>query len=285
MATRRRAAFGRLPRAYILHQFPLEDRRALDLALRSDLVVVFQPEYVFRWAADRLRPTETLATDAAVWRSERALFLWLHYCRHRLWRVLDSLEGKPLSSTACREILEWARPAYVVRCRLLEANRGLAITAVRRCGGRRSCDSWDDLFQDAAMQLAVAIDQFDAKRGFRFSSYAYRALYRKLIRSRTQEVTYQNRFAREAHELPEPPAPELPLEVLDLRAALADNRAGLDEQEQAILTQRYGLGGIRSVPRREYAKRIGRSPERLRQIEAGILAKLRAVLEGEHVER
>jgi RNA polymerase primary sigma factor len=81
---------------------------------------------------------------------------------------------------------------------------------------------------------------------------------------------------------PEEPGPE---ELVLLAARCATVRRAVDalpERERVIVALRYGLTGEDPAPLREIGRRLGLTPERVRQIEATALSRLRAarILEG-----
>ena len=70
------------------------------------------------------------------------------------------------------------------------------------------------------------------------------------------------------------PGPE-ELVMLALRAdAVRAAVASLPDRERLIIAQRYGLDGEEPAPLREVGRRLGLTPERVRQLEAAALARL-----------
>ena len=57
----------------------------------------------------------------------------------------------------------------------------LVISIVKKFVGPQH--SFDDMLSDGTMSLMHAVDKFDYDRGFRFSTYAYRAIARNAYRS------------------------------------------------------------------------------------------------------
>ena len=54
--------------------------------------------------------------------------------------------------------------------------------------------SFDDLLSDGIVSLMQAVDKFDYSRGFRFSTYAYRAIARNAYRTITDQQKMESRF-------------------------------------------------------------------------------------------
>lgn len=73
---------------------------------------------------------------------------------------------------------------------LFEKHRGLIYLMIKRFPG----DDRDDLFQEGWFALVNAARLFNPNRGFKFTSYATRAIYRQLINARRDERKVRNRF-------------------------------------------------------------------------------------------
>ena len=64
---------------------------------------------------------------------------------------------------------------------------------------------------------------------------------------------------------------------MDMMLKLVDK---LPERERVILKLRFGLGGAKAMTLEEVSRAIGRTRERVRQIQNQALETLRAVIEG-----
>jgi RNA polymerase primary sigma factor len=62
-----------------------------------------------------------------------------------------------------------------------------------------------------------------------------------------------------------------------LRASVGEALAGLPPRERAVLSLRYGLGGVRPLTLAEVGQELGVSPERIRQLEDRALRRLRVL--------
>ena len=254
--------------------------------------------------------------------------------REELERADDSLTPERR-----RELQEQVARGAWVRRRLVECNLRLVVSVARKYIGRGL--PFLDLVQEGNLGLDRAVDKYDWRKGFRFSTYAYWWIRQSVSRAVAEQARtirlpvhvgeFLSSIAKAQRELSsqlgrEPAlrevaehlelpvarieetlrAAKLPIsletpvgedgetavgdlvpdaEAIDLEAAAerADLARRLDhalgealtERERAVLRLRFGLHGGEAQALGDIGQELGISRERVRQIEAEALRKLR----------
>ncbi|MCC6579880.1 MAG: sigma-70 family RNA polymerase sigma factor [Phycisphaeraceae bacterium] len=227
---------------------------------------------------------------------ERALFLQFNYCRFMVSQLRDQIEkAGRIRAEAARELLDWYRKSERYRDQIAQTNLALVLAMAKRT--RMSEVDFADLVSEGNMALLRAVDKFDVARGFKFSTYACRAILKAFSRSGVKLSKYRQLFPtdfdpkleksdfmerkRQAHEG----------DCADeIRTIIDQNRAELTEIEQEVIEHRFGVGSRRSraadaesLTLEQVGKIIGVTKERVRQIQNKALEKIRQSLESEYL--
>ncbi len=221
---------------------------------------------------------------------EQHMFLKLNYCRYRVARVLEDFSGKRLSAEAARELLRWELRAEEARCDVVRANVPLVLAMSKRT--RITGADIADLISEGNLALLRSVDKFDCARGFKFSTYACRAILKAFSRVAARAARMRGYFPTEydptleKSDYVERRRDDFELECVDeLKAILISNRANLSEIERRVLAARFALDEPASDPAakartlEQVGALIGVTKERVRQIQNKALTKLRVMLE------
>jgi len=218
-------------------------------------------------AASRLEAAEE-------WR----LFRQMNLARFRAARLRQTLSRETPETSMLDEIERLLGRADRIRNQLAIVFAKLTVSIARRFANART--PLDELVSEGQATLLAAISKFDPERGFRFSTYATHALRRRLLR-------YLRNCQRERERFGELPQDHLLSD--GHRWTLAYERRLLATLEQVerllghlpprdryILRSRYGWGR-EFDPRtlQDIADELGVSRERVRQLEARSLKRLR----------
>jgi len=222
---------------------------------------------------------------------ERTLFLQFNYCRYRVSHIRKQIGDQPVEPVLGRDLLYWYRRTDSYRDQIAQTNLALVLAMAKRT--RMSDVDFADLVSEGNMALLRAVDKFDVARGFKFSTYACRAILKAFSRIGVTHSKYRQLFPtdfdpaleksdymhrkRLQHE-------EDCVDEVDL--IVKENLADLTEIEQSVLTHRFALGlekkkdpNSRPMTLEQVGKVIGVTKERVRQIQNKALAKIRQLLE------
>ncbi len=220
-------------------------------------------------------------------KQERALFLQFNYARHRVAQIQAQVGDQALSADQARELLHWYRKAMELRDRIAQSNLALVLAMAKRI--RHSEMDFADLISEGNMALLRAIDKFNVARGFKFSTYACRAILKAFSRSGMKHTRHRQLFPTDfdpaleksdyqrkkydAHE------EECADEVLRI---VRENQAELTDVEQSVINHRFAINrdeNGHSLTLEQVGQIVGLTKERVRQIQNKALEKVRHKLE------
>ncbi len=217
---------------------------------------------------------------------EAVLFMRYNYARCRL-AELTTAQGRRFSRGRALDMLRWARRAQQVRGQLAGANMALVVAMAKRT--RINSVEFGELVSEGNMALLRSLEKFDVSRGFKFSTYACRAILKSFNRMATKAGNYRQHFPTEfvpdlerSDEIERRHADQRDLALEDLHRILMANVAGLSSVERRVVGARFAVGSYHERQTLEQVGRIvGLSKERVRQVQNDALVKLRSALEGQ----
>ncbi|MEM6391348.1 MAG: sigma-70 family RNA polymerase sigma factor [Planctomycetota bacterium] len=227
---------------------------------------------------------------------ERVIFKQFNYCRYRACRLREQLRQEAeLDADLAREMLKWFRRGEFIRDQIANTNLALVLAMAKRT--RMSEVDFADLISEGNMALLRAVDKFDATRGFKFSTYACRAILKafsrqgiKLSKHRAMFPTdfdpklERSNFVQSRREEHEEDC------VDEVSRIFNDNIAELSDIEKAVIDHRFGLSEEKKLDDaspltlEQVGKLIGVTKERVRQIQNKALDKLRLKLEDDFLK-
>jgi RNA polymerase primary sigma factor len=221
---------------------------------------------------------------------EARLFMRFNYARYRLGELTEK-QTKRFSAQRSEQMVIWYQRVRETQATIVDANMALVMAMARRT--RIPHVDFPELVSEGNMALLRAIEKFDVSRGFKFSTYACRAILKGFNRMATKTGRYVQRFPTEfdpdlergdydllRHQIQQNDAVE------ELKEVLAANSARLTEMEQTVLVGRFALdpkGRDKKMTLREVGQQVGLTTERVRQIQKQALAKLKATLNEEYL--
>lgn len=307
---------AKLPTTTTLQAFTVEERDRLARRLAEPVDCVFDPIFDSADAdrsilgdmttsrfhvARRGNPNDDSGVDlfalptrtALKGDDERVLFQRLNLVRYRMVQMLTASAGKRLSAEDARRLIELERTADDLRADIVRSNMPLVLAMAKRT--RITGVDISDLISEGNLALLRAVDKFDCNRGFKFSTYACRAILKSFSRVATRTSRMRNTIAAEFdpgmeksdfQDRQRTDAEKSCLE--DLKAILGQNLAKLSAVEEAVIRARFNVTLTPPATRDELDKgktleqvgeMIGVTKERVRQIQNKALTKLRSALQ------
>lgn len=219
---------------------------------------------------------------------ERHLFLRYNYARMRAQAAVKKFRTHPGKQCA-REIALWYGRVKETRELITQANLALVLAMAKRT--RMSEVDFGELVSEGNMALLRAVEKFDAARGFKFSTYACRAILKAFSRIALKTSRYRAAFpaefdpSMERSNYQETRRADIEQDAVEeLQRIIGENRAQLSDVEKTVIQARFAINRGQDIPAmtlEEVGQVIGVTKERVRQIQNKALEKLRATLEDE----
>jgi len=219
---------------------------------------------------------------------EQHLFRKYNYTKYRASKLRLQFE-KTGDSSLMDEIEAWWESAVDLKQVIIRSNLRLVVSIAKR--HMKATEDFFTLVSDGNMSLIRAAEKFNYSLGNKFSTYASWAIMKNFARTIPNEFRHRDRFRTSLEEAfvlqddPRTSRQQLELEDEHRKLAVGSILTQLDDREQRIIISRFGL-----VPGREpqtlqqVGEEIGVTKERVRQIEAKALRKLRREATTEHLE-
>lgn len=267
-----------------VHIYGLDDVERPDVSWYRPLMEDLIPQ---RGRAEQGRQGKSVLLSAE---QERILFLKFNYARFRMRRIQESLGNRRPGLSEARDLLRWFGVAEGYREQIAETNLALVLAMAKRV--RILDGEFADVVSEGNMALMRSVDKFDCGRGFKFSTYACRAILKAFSRHGMKSTKYRQRFptdfdpALEKSDFVETRrATEQAESAAEVRHIVETNEADLTSVEQTVIVHRFGIGSttdsVTPLTLEQVGQIIGVTKERVRQIQNKALAKLRSVIEND----
>jgi RNA polymerase primary sigma factor len=238
----------------------------------------------------RTRTIKTAQQVILTGAQEKVLFHQFNYARYRVWKLQQEVWSTPARKPTpeqAEEILRWYRRADLIREQIANTNLALVLAMAKRT--RMSEVDFADLVSEGNMALLRAVDKFDAGRGYKFSTYACRAILKAFSRQGMKLSKYRQRFPTdfdpklERSNFLETKRSTFERDAADeVKRIVLDNRADLTDVERTVIEHRFGLEaaeGEKPMTLEQVGQIIGVTKERVRQIQNKAMEKIRIQLE------
>ena len=217
---------------------------------------------------------------------EKTMFLRFNYSKCKLSKMKAKIEKDGLTRESAELFLEWHRKFEHFREYLTRTNLALVLAMAKRT--RLGDVDFAEIVSEGNMALLRAVDKFNVERGFKFSTYACRAILKAFSRTALKSSRYKTRFPvefepdYEKSDWTDRRRDAIQEDCVDELKQIVDrNLAELSDVEQTVIRRRFNWEQTEESPLtlEEVGQIIGVTKERVRQIQNKALTKIRHVME------
>ncbi|MDB5319046.1 MAG: putative polymerase sigma factor [Phycisphaerales bacterium] len=218
---------------------------------------------------------------------EKLMFLRFNYAKRKLQTLQKKVkEPQDVTAELAEQVLEWHRRFEHFREYLVRTNLALVLAMAKRV--RLGDVDFAEVVSEGNMALLRAVDKFNVDRGFKFSTYACRAILKAFSRTAMKHNRHRTKFPvefepdLEKSDWADKRRDQVEEDCIDELKAIVDrNLADLSSVEETVIRRRFNWDQVddSSLTLEDVGKIIGVTKERVRQIQNKALAKIRAVME------
>jgi RNA polymerase primary sigma factor len=208
------------------------------------------------------------------------LFRKMNYLKFKASKLVALLDPEWPDARLLDQLEQFCQQSIEVRNEIIRANLRLVVAMTKRYA--RSNQPLFELVSDGNISLMRAVEKFDYARGTRFSTYATCAIIRNFVQTIACEFRDRARF-RNAGDVVFQSVPDWRISPQTEEAAQSQREVEiaklveeLDDRERQIIRWHYGLNvGCKPMTLKDLGSEMGISKERIRQLAARAIAKLR----------
>src|SRR5688500_15058254 len=217
---------------------------------------------------------------------EKLMFLRFNFCKRRLTHLQKKIRREGLTRDLAERFLEWHRRFEHFREYLVRTNLALVLAMAKRT--RLGDVDFAEVVSEGNMALIRAVDKFNVDKGFKFSTYACRAILKAFSRTALKASKHRTRFPvefepdMEKSDWSDRKRDAVEEDCIDELKQIVDrNLADLSNVEETVIRRRFNWQQQEESPLtlEEVGQIIGVTKERVRQIQNKALAKIRTVME------
>jgi RNA polymerase sigma factor (sigma-70 family) len=219
-------------------------------------------------------------------KEEQVMFLRYNYCKHKLTRLQKQVKAEGLSRDLAQQLVDWDAKCEHYREYLTRTNLALVLAMAKRT--RLGDIDFAEIVSEGNMALLRAVEKFNVERGFKFSTYACRAILKAFSRCAQKHTKHRQRFPVEFEpDLEKSDWTDRKRDVVqddlvdELKQIVDRNLADLSNIEQTVIKQRFNWDQTQDSPLTldQVGRIIGVTKERVRQIQNKALLKIRRLID------
>ncbi|MGF1634880.1 MAG: sigma-70 family RNA polymerase sigma factor [Phycisphaerae bacterium] len=252
-----------------------------DDAKALPLVSWYQPTRDDASDGEKTQTPQLMSAD-----EEKLMFMRFNFTKRKLKKTQRRAQRDGLTKKLAQELVDLAEKAEFFREYLVRTNLALVLAMAKRT--RLGDVDFAEIVSEGNMALIRAVDKFNVDKGFKFSTYACRAILKAFSRTSLKHSRHKSRFPVEFEpDLEKSNWDEVRRDqveddcVDELREIVNMNRANLTDVEATVIRRRFNWEGDTEKPLtlEEVGRIIGVTKERVRQIQNKALVKIRRTME------
>ncbi len=217
---------------------------------------------------------------------EKTMFLRYNYAKRRMSAIQKQVKADGLDRKIAQEAILWHHRVEHAREFLTRTNLALVLAMAKRT--RLGDIDFAEIVSEGNMALLRAVEKFNVERGFKFSTYACRAILKAFSRAAQKHSKRRQRFPMEydpdyeKSDWIDTKRNVVQDDLVDELKQIVDrNLADLSNIEQTVIKQRFNWDQQQDSPLtlEEVGRIIGVTKERVRQIQNKALIKIRKLVE------